>query len=256
MAYQQREGVNPLRPYYIPPTIGDEPLPAPGPHAFADGAATGKYTSKARDIFSDIDYKDYISEDSSSVVQTVKDLLDELLWKYTSVLMAQPFDVAKTILQVRSQEDIAPPSAPITPVDQLRRRGSDHRSSIYDDVCSPDSHSRVVEARAKMLRYSSQILIPTRMSRLTLPRTHLAHPLHPTPGRRGNDRPAPYDHPEYSHNQQRRRTSSSCEPQTRCSRSYHNYGRRREHGAFGKGQMRHSCILSSRHCSKTGLGAC
>ncbi|KAJ9160661.1 hypothetical protein NKR19_g2994 [Coniochaeta hoffmannii] len=138
MAYQQREGVNPLRPYYIPPTIGDEPLPAPGPHAFSDGAATGKYTSKARDIFSDIDYKDYISEDSSSVVQTVKDLVDELLWKYTSVLMAQPFEVAKTILQVRSQDEAAAP-APIAPVDELRRRPSDHRSSIYDDL--PDSDS-------------------------------------------------------------------------------------------------------------------
>ena len=141
MAHQQREGVNPLRPYYIPPTIGDEPLPAPGPHAFSDGAATGKYTSKARDIFSDIDYKDYISEDSSSVVQTVKDLVDELLWKYTSVLMAQPFEVAKTILQVRSQDEAAAP-APIAPVDELRRRPSDHRSSIYDDVCSPTPSPR------------------------------------------------------------------------------------------------------------------
>lgn len=132
----QREGVNPLRPYYIPPTIGDEPLPAPGPHAFAEGAATGKYTSKARDIFSDIDYKDYISEDSSSVVQTVKDLLDELLWKYTSVLMAQPFDVAKTILQVRSQDDSVPSSTPTTPVAETRHTTSDPRSSIYDEVCS------------------------------------------------------------------------------------------------------------------------
>ncbi|OIW22506.1 mitochondrial carrier [Coniochaeta ligniaria NRRL 30616] len=135
----QREGVNPLRPYYIPPTIGDEPLPAPGPHAFAEGAATGKYTSKARDIFSDIDYKDYISDDSSSVVQTVKDLLDELLWKYTSVLMAQPFDVAKTILQVRSQDDSAALSVPTTPVVETRRTTSDHRSSIYDEL--PDSDS-------------------------------------------------------------------------------------------------------------------
>ncbi|KAB5531433.1 mitochondrial carrier domain-containing protein [Coniochaeta sp. 2T2.1] len=135
----QREGVNPLRPYYIPPTIGDEPLPAPGPNAFSDGAATGKYTSKARDIFSDIDYKDYISEDSSSVLQTVKDLFDELLWKYTSVLMAQPFDVAKTILQVRSQEDVATATAvPMTPV-ELRRRASDTTPSIYDDL--PDSDS-------------------------------------------------------------------------------------------------------------------
>lgn len=27
--------------------------------------------------------------------------MDQAIWKYTSVLLAQPFDVAKTILQVR-----------------------------------------------------------------------------------------------------------------------------------------------------------
>ncbi|KAK4191259.1 mitochondrial carrier domain-containing protein [Podospora australis] len=104
------DGVNPLRPYYIPPTIGEPveaPLPPPGPRAFAQtGNSTSNYASKARDIFSDIDYKDYIAEPSPSVVQTVKELLDELLWKYTSVLMAQPFDVAKTLLQVRAQDDV------------------------------------------------------------------------------------------------------------------------------------------------------
>lgn len=134
-----REGVNPLRPYYIPPTIGDEPLPSsPGPHAFANNgtAGTGHYASKTRDIFSDIDYRDYISDPSSSAVQTVKDLLDGLLWKYTSALMAQPFDVAKTILQVRSQEDPAALLAPATPAQDPRRRTSESRTSIYDDVCS------------------------------------------------------------------------------------------------------------------------
>ncbi|KAL2191459.1 mitochondrial carrier [Thermothelomyces heterothallicus CBS 203.75] len=98
------DGVNPLRPYYIPPSIGEppEPLPTPGPRAFSQANSTGRYASKARDIFSDIDYKDYIAEPSPSVVQTVKEVLDELLWKYTSVLMAQPFEVAKTIMQVRA----------------------------------------------------------------------------------------------------------------------------------------------------------
>ncbi|KAK4210155.1 mitochondrial carrier domain-containing protein [Rhypophila decipiens] len=105
-------GVNPLRPYYIPPSIGDPPsvdsipLSAPGPNPFSPaGNATGKYASKARDIFSDIDYTDYLHEPSPSVVQTIKDLVDELIWKYTSVLMAQPFEVAKTIMQVRRQDD-------------------------------------------------------------------------------------------------------------------------------------------------------
>ncbi|EOO00248.1 putative mitochondrial fusion protein [Phaeoacremonium minimum UCRPA7] len=97
-----RDGVNPLRPYYIPPSIGEAqepPTHVPGPNPFSHGNATGKYASKARDIFSDLDYKDYIAEPSPSAVRTIKDLVDELLWKYTSVLMAQPFEVAKTILQ-------------------------------------------------------------------------------------------------------------------------------------------------------------
>jgi fusion and transport protein UGO1 len=157
MAYHPSQGVNPLRPYYIPPTIGEEPLPAPGPHAFTDGASTGKYTSKARDIFSDIDYKDYISEDSSSVFQTVKDLLDELLWKYTSVLMAQPFDVAKTILQVRSQDQAAAAAAtPTAPVDELRRRVSEHASSVYDQVC-PSILMLIPRAPAAELTFPIQL---------------------------------------------------------------------------------------------------
>lgn len=149
MAHQyNREGANPLRPYYIPPSIGEEPITAaPGPHAFANSNATGKYASKARDIFSDIDYKDYLSEPSPSVVQTVKDLVDELLWKYTSALMAQPFEVAKTILQVRSQEDpmvaLAAGTGPSTPIEDTRQQrqasqASYRPTSIHD---LPDSDS-------------------------------------------------------------------------------------------------------------------
>ncbi|KAI1078728.1 mitochondrial carrier domain-containing protein [Whalleya microplaca] len=112
-----REGVNPLRPYYIPPTIGEQveslpsrPNPNPFAHSNANATSTStssnRYASKARDIFSDIDYKDHLEDLSPSTIQSVKQFIDELLWKYTSVLMAQPFEVAKTILQARSQDDI------------------------------------------------------------------------------------------------------------------------------------------------------
>lgn len=135
-------GVNPLRPYYIPPSIGDPPpaesipLPTPGPHFSPAGNATGKYASKARDIFSDIDYTDYIHEPSPSVVQTIKDLVDELLWKYTSTLMAQPFEVAKTIMQVRRQDD--PGNLDNTAADQAREREkqASQKISMFDtEVC-------------------------------------------------------------------------------------------------------------------------
>lgn len=128
------DGVNPLRPYYIPPSIGEPPevLPTPGPRAFAQANSTGRYASKARDIFSDIDYKDY--EPSPSVVQTVKEVLDELLWKYTSVLMAQPFEVAKTIMQVRAQDDLGGLAAAAEVAEEAKQRQANQRINMYDEV--------------------------------------------------------------------------------------------------------------------------
>ncbi|KAI1263718.1 mitochondrial carrier domain-containing protein [Xylariaceae sp. FL1019] len=98
-----REGVNPLRPYYIPPTIGEQTRPIP---SSASPPSAGRYASKARDIFPDLDYKDHLDDINPSTIQSLKHLVDDLLWKYTSVLMAQPFEVAKTILQARLQDDL------------------------------------------------------------------------------------------------------------------------------------------------------
>ena len=138
----QHEGVNPLRPYYIPPSIGEPvepPLPTPGPRAFTEASnSTGKYTSKARDIFSDIDYKNYIADPSPSAVQTVKDFLDELLWKYTSVLLAQPFEVAKTLMQVRVQDDLGglEATAAAAAAEAVKQRPESQMSSSYGgEVC-------------------------------------------------------------------------------------------------------------------------
>ncbi|KAF6840575.1 mitochondrial fusion protein [Colletotrichum musicola] len=138
-----RDQYNPLRPYYKPPIIGEapDPMSAPSdPKSFVRHAANptgGRYAVKARDIFPDIDYKDYISEPSPSVVQTVRDLLDELLWKYTSVLMAQPFEVAKTVLQVRSHDDLtlAPPEPTpiVSPVSERRQSGFGNTAYGEDD---------------------------------------------------------------------------------------------------------------------------
>ncbi|CBY01491.1 hypothetical protein IAQ61_003318 [Plenodomus lingam] len=102
-----RDAPNPLRPYYIPPSIGLPPdvpqsqqtaspaLPAP-----RSGRIKPSFGTQARDILSDLDYDAYFPNDSPTVAGHAKKLLDHALWNYTSVLLAQPFEVAKTILQV------------------------------------------------------------------------------------------------------------------------------------------------------------
>jgi fusion and transport protein UGO1 len=95
-----REGPNPLRPYYIPPKIGHEP-------AVHNATTSAPKSAPAATSFSfpDLDYSDYVPEGSASVAGSVKKLLDGIVWKYTSVLMAQPFEVAKLILQVHVAQD-------------------------------------------------------------------------------------------------------------------------------------------------------
>lgn len=91
-----RHQPNPLRPYYVPPSIGKETQPianAPAPK------------SSPNFSFPDLDYSEYIPEASPSVTGKFKELLDKGLWKYTSVVAAQPFEVAKLILQTRVAQE-------------------------------------------------------------------------------------------------------------------------------------------------------
>lgn len=100
---------NPLRPYYIPPSIG---IPQDTPGATSSGTyglgprngSASSYASSAREMFSDIDYSDYMSDASPSTIESIRKTLDEALYRYVSVLLSQPFDVAKTVLQVRRQD--------------------------------------------------------------------------------------------------------------------------------------------------------
>lgn len=100
-----REGPNPLRPYVIPPKA--DPVAPPKQNASTGGtqrtrtSAASNLGSSARDMLSDLDYSDYLNDASPSFAEMLKTLVDQGLWKYTSVLLAQPFDVAKTVLQVQ-----------------------------------------------------------------------------------------------------------------------------------------------------------
>ena len=253
------EGVNPLRPYYIPPTIGEplESLPTPGPHAFSHTNATGNYASKARDIFSDIDYKDYIADSSPSLVQSAKELVDELLWKYTSVLLAQPFEVAKTILQVRTQDDVGGLAAAEAAAEELRQMQATQKMSGYEEVCLSGLGSSTKPTQANTtLCCSPQIPTQSSMRCHTLPRTFPGHHRHPIPARKNHDSRAPHSHPEYRRQHTPRHISCSSEQTTQSSRSLPSYGRRKGPGGYGRAPMQHLSTRCYSRCSKIGLGAC
>lgn len=138
-----REGPNPLRPYYIPPSIGLPPTPVAGATSTGTthgvglrNGTTASYASSAREMFTDIDYSDYLTESSPSSVDTVRRLLDEAVYRYFSVLLAQPFDVAKTILQVRKQASIQKSAAQEAIFKDLHSPSPSYGNSIYIDVRS------------------------------------------------------------------------------------------------------------------------
>ncbi|KAI1372787.1 mitochondrial carrier domain-containing protein [Hypoxylon crocopeplum] len=184
-----RESVNPLRPYYIPPSIGEQVENHPSqPNPFSHGNATAtsnRYASRARDIFQDIDYKDHLEDISPSTIQSIKQFVDELLWKYTSVLMAQPFEVSKTILQVRIQDDLGglnasagqakPSPSLVTPkhsmYDEYPESDSDPEESAYFTSGAP--YTPTPSTRSHRRRGSS----PTEAPKSPIKPTVLPHQL-------------------------------------------------------------------------------
>jgi mitochondrial fusion and transport protein UGO1 len=101
------EDVNPLRPYHIPvppipPPIDTSSHPV-NPHPDNRSTPANKFGlgTTASEVLSDLDYSEYLSDGSPSVLELIKSLIDQGLYKYTSVLLAQPFEVAKIILQVQ-----------------------------------------------------------------------------------------------------------------------------------------------------------
>ncbi|KAE8145955.1 hypothetical protein BDV25DRAFT_163497 [Aspergillus avenaceus] len=121
-----REGPNPLRPYYFPPTGLEATNVTSSP---PDASSSHVFGSSARDLLSDLDYSDYL-ENSPSVSSWVRDALDRALWKYVSLFTAQPFDVAKTILQAYVVPDALLDGQ--WPMDG-RRPSSGTRSDSYDE---------------------------------------------------------------------------------------------------------------------------
>ncbi len=94
----------------------------------------------------DIDLKSTTSE----AWQNTRSLLDTLLWRYSSVLLAQPFDVAKTLLQVS-----LPPSN-VIPATPKRRRISPRRISANGHGSSKGRYDETDEDESDSAEHSDQ----------------------------------------------------------------------------------------------------
>ena len=132
----QREP-NPLRPYYVPPSVGHASdahhgLPSsPNISNKYAPASSKSFGSSARNILADMDYTDYISESSPAPTDLLKGLVEQALWKYTSVFLAQPFEVAKTVLQVHVATGKQKTRAKETRAEDARRRHGSYRGESY-----------------------------------------------------------------------------------------------------------------------------
>ncbi|KAL4923731.1 mitofusin complex protein UGO1 [Aspergillus undulatus] len=128
-----RDGPNPLRPYYIPPSIGlDQDASFSSP---PNASSAQVFGNTARDLLPDIDYSEYL-DSSPSVSGWVRDAFDTAIKRYTSVLMSQPFDVAKTILQSYVVPDDS--AAGQFPKGDSQRSGRGSRNGLYDDMGSDE----------------------------------------------------------------------------------------------------------------------
>lgn len=168
-----RDAPNPLRPYYVAPSIG----PPPDAAANATTSAASRHGSignSARDIFSEFDYGGPLFDsDSPSVADIGKKIMDQALWKYTSVLLAQPFDVAKTILQVR----LAAAADPDDLVRDRRRQSSRLSESSSHRVCLtpsvPNPHLTCSHAHSQSDTTRKQSLMKTNLLTSPLPDHHI-----------------------------------------------------------------------------------
>ena len=146
-----RESPNPLRPYYIPPSVGSHSDPhintstasnVGSKHASIP-TATNSFGSSARNILADMDYSEYIDA-SPSNTDIGKQLVEQALWKYLSVFLAQPFEVAKTVLQVQHGISHHQISTQARAVQGMRKRPSNYRDTndLYGVSCSLNFRTR------------------------------------------------------------------------------------------------------------------
>lgn len=132
-------GPNPLRPYYVPPSIGlsgSNATTSDNISPLARGASAARTTvgNSAQDIFSDFDYSGILGDSSPSLSDSARDLLDRAIRRYMSILLAQPFDVARTILQVHVVQDEADGALPPGDTEKRGQGQARHQDEYLDEV--------------------------------------------------------------------------------------------------------------------------
>lgn len=165
-----QEPPNPLRPYYIPPSIGLSPetdSSATGASTYGLGIKHGSASSYASSVFSDIDYSEYLSDTSPSSIETVRKFLDELMYKYITIILAQPFEVGKVVLQVKDN-GTRKSVTPIAAAEAVRQNTSNYQDAAYNAVGDRAQHQM-----RSLLTYSRL----TDMTILTAMSLHTSHPL-------------------------------------------------------------------------------
>lgn len=146
------EGPNPLRPYYIPLPLGvtqDHYQNISGASRIGSKYATNalassSFGSSARNILADMDYSEYLLEPSSSPSAFIKNLFEQGLWKYTSIFLVQPFEVAKIVLQVQLANSKQKSLSAAAFTGPSRSRALIHRNDPYEVFprvkCQPPTH--------------------------------------------------------------------------------------------------------------------
>ncbi|KAJ9660588.1 hypothetical protein H2201_006846 [Coniosporium apollinis] len=142
-----RDAPNPLRPYYIPPSIGLPPESAASnatgatPRPSSIPSAKPSFGTSARDILSDLDYGSGFLEEASrgyGLAEMTKRIVDQALWNYTSVLLAQPFEVAKTVLQCHLAPSVDAPSGKSSRTSSQRPHRDAYGGEKYEDEPYPE----------------------------------------------------------------------------------------------------------------------
>lgn len=123
---------NPLRPYYIPPSIGLPPNTTLPTQSTLHTSNRQLPSVSPKSYLQDIDLginADDLRASTSDAWRSTRLVLDGLAWRYASLVLGQPFEVTKILLQVADAGQVGPASTGAVGPGAKRRRLSPRRVS-------------------------------------------------------------------------------------------------------------------------------